>query len=286
MNTFVQKLSTTLDMIKFKHSIFALPFALSSFFLATNGNPELKTLLLIIAAMVTARSAAMTFNRIVDRDIDALNPRTQSRPLASGTLSLKFSVIFCLINSVLFIFISSLFNKLTFILSPFALAILLGYSLTKRFTHITQFFLGIALGISPIAAWIAATGTISLYSLILGLAVCLWVAGFDLIYSCQDYQFDKQNDLKNIVVKLGIQNALRLAKGLHILALTAFLLAGYFHHMGVIYYLGAIFIAAFLVYEHSLVKSHDLSKVDMAFFTLNGYVAILYFIFTLLDIYI
>ena len=183
---FFKKLNLTLEMIKFKHSLFALTFALTSLIFSSQGLPNILTFFVIVLCMVTARNAAMSFNRIVDRDIDALNPRTSSRPLASGTLSLNFSKVFCLSNAILFMALSSYFNWLSFLLSPLALFIVLGYSLTKRFTHFTQFFLGLALGISPLAVSIAITGTLSLFSILLGCAVFFWVSGFDLIYSCQD----------------------------------------------------------------------------------------------------
>lgn len=279
------KLKLTLSMIKFQHSIFALPFALTSALVATNGKLKITDLIFIILAMVTARNAAMSFNRIVDRRLDALNPRTANREIPSGKLSSAFSVGFCVINSVLFILVTSYFNRLTFILSPIALIIILGYSLTKRFTSYTQFFLGLALGIAPIAAWIAITGTVSWFSLFLGSAVLFWVAGFDLIYSTLDHDFDKKNGAKNLVVKLGIGRALFLSRFFHGLCLMLFFLAGTQAGLGLTYTLGLIVILALLIYEHSLVKAHDLSRVNTAFFTLNGYVAIVYFIFTAIAVY-
>lgn len=286
MQTFIKKLTLTLDMIKFQHSIFALPFALASLFFATNGYPSATMLLLIILCMITARNTAMTFNRIVDYDIDKKNPRTASRPLVNGTLSMPFSIAFCVINALIFILFTYFLNDLAFYLSPLALLILLGYSLTKRFTHFTQFFLGLALGISPVAAWIAVTGEISSFSLFLGGAVLFWVAGFDLIYSSLDYEFDKTNNLKNIVVLLGIPQSLMLSRFFHLISFLLFLLAGWTLNVGWIYYFGILVMGSFLIYEHSLVKASDLSKVDAAFFTMNGYIAMSFLIFSLIEIYI
>lgn len=279
------KLKLTLSMIKFQHSIFAFPFALASALVATNGKPKITDIIFIILAMVTARNAAMSFNRIADRRLDALNPRTANREIPSGKLSPTFSVVFCVVNSALFILITSYFNYLTLLLSPVALLIILGYSLTKRFTSYTQIFLGLSLGIAPMAAWIALTGTLSSFSLLLGSAVLFWVAGFDLIYSTLDHDFDKKNGYKNLVVKLGISRALFLSRFSHGLCLVLFFLAGIQENLGWIYHLGLIAIFILLIYEHSLVKANDLSRVNMAFFTLNGYVAIVYFIFTAIAIY-
>lgn len=281
----MKKIILILGMIKFSHSIFALPFALISLFVATNGHPSVRSLLLIVFCMVTARSAAMTFNRIVDAKMDALNPRTQTRAIPSGQLSLKFCVYFCLTNCLLFLMAAYSINPLTFALSPLALVIVLGYSLTKRFTHLTQLFLGLALGIAPIATWIAATGKLSLFPILLGIGVLFWVAGFDLIYSCQDYDFDRTHNLKNLATKLGIRNSLHLSKAFHILAVLFFSVAGFSIELGAWYFVGVILVSAFLVYEHSLVSDTDLSKIDMAFFTLNGYVAVSFFLATLIDIY-
>lgn len=272
-------------MIKFQHTIFALPFVLTSVLIITNGKPQIVDLLFIILAMVTARNAAMSFNRIADRHLDALNPRTANREIPSGKLSLSFTVGFCMINSVLFILVTSYFNQLTLMLSPIALLIILSYSLTKRFTSCTQVFLGLALGIAPMAADIALTESVSFFSLFLGGAVLFWVSGFDLIYSTLDHDFDKKHGVKNLVVKLGISRALLLSRFFHGLCLMLFFLAGTQADLGWVYHLGLIAILVLLIYEHSLVTAHDLSRVNMAFFTLNGYVAMVYFIFTAIATY-
>lgn len=284
--SFWKKFLITLDMIKFQHSLFAMPFALVSLLYATNGQPLPEQILLIVLCMVTARNTAMSFNRIVDLDIDSKNPRTQNRPLVSGDLSMRYAKIFCLTNALLFITLAALFNPLTFWLSPLALAIVMGYSLTKRFTSYTQFFLGFALGISPLATWIAIRGEIAMFPALIGLGVLLWVAGFDLIYSCQDHDFDKINGLKNLVVTWGIKNALMLARLLHILAMLVLILAGLWQQVGLWYMTGIALMCVFLIFEHALVKPHDLSRVNAAFFTLNGYVGMCYLGFVLLDLYI
>jgi 4-hydroxybenzoate polyprenyltransferase len=272
-------------MIKFQHSVFALPFALATVLVATHGQPKIMDLIFIILAMITARNAAMSFNRIADHRLDALNPRTANREIPRGKLSLRFTVGFCIINSILFILVTSYFNRLTLILSPITLLIILGYSLAKRFTNYTQVFLGLALGIAPIAADVALTERVSAFSWFLGWAVLFWVAGFDLIYSTLDHDFDKKNGMKNLVVKLGISRALFLSRFFHGLCLVLFFLAGHQANLNWIYYFGLIVILVLLIYEHSLVKANDLSRVNMAFFTLNGYVAMVYFLFISIAIY-
>lgn len=281
---FWQKLVLTLRMIKIQHSIFALPFALASVFVATQGRPRVYSLILIVLAMVTARNSAMSFNRIVDRHFDKANPRTQNREIPSGKLSLEFSILFCTVNVLLFVLISLLFNNLAFILSPVVLIIILGYSFTKRFTHYTQFFIGLSLGIAPIAAWIALTGTLSIFPVLLGLAVLCWVAGFDIIYTTLDYDFDKNYGLKNMVVQWGIKRSLIISKGLHVLSVVFLILAGILGHLGLIYFAGSLVCGVLLAYEQSLVNPTDLSKVNMAFFTLNGYVSLLFLAFVLFDV--
>lgn len=284
--SFWKKFLITLDMIKFQHSIFALPFALVSLFYATNGSPNIGQFTLIVLAMVTARNAAMSFNRIVDLGIDAKNPRTQHRPLVVGTVSLSHGIIFCILNITLFLVIAAQFNTMTLWLSPMALFIVLGYSLTKHFTHYTQFFLGLALGISPLATWIAVRGGLELFPVLIALGVLFWVAGFDLIYACQDYEFDKKHGLKNLVVVLGIRNALFLAKILHGLCLGFLSFAGLIFTAGMWYFAGIGVMGIFLIYEHRLVKAKDLSHVDVAFFTMNGYVGLSYFFFALMDLFL
>lgn len=283
LGTFWHKLKLTLGMIKVQHSLFALPFALTSLLIATHGSPTPKLFVLVVLAMITARNTAMTFNRIVDRDIDQKNPRTMNREIPSGKLSLSFAKLFCAANVLLFIVITGFINKTALALSPLALAIVLSYSLTKRFTHYTQFFLGLALGIAPIAAWIAATGTLALFPILLGLGVLFWVSGFDLIYSTLDYDFDKTNGLKNLVVKWGIKKSLWAARVLHLTSMMFIFLAGAMERLSLFYFLGGLFMTGIIAYEHKLIKPHDLSRVNMAFFTLNGYAALVFLGFVLLE---
>lgn len=270
-------------MIKFSHTIFALPFALSSLFLATQGRPKINSILLIIFALLFARSAAMAFNRFVDSDIDKKNPRTASRHLPSGLLTKRFVLLFTVLCSLAFIFTTYFINKLSFWLSPVALFIVFFYSFTKRFTHLTQFFLGLALGIAPIAAWIAASNSVSLTSIYLGLAVFFWVSGFDIIYATQDYEFDKNNQIGSLVVKLGIQRSLSLSKLLHLACFFCLLLTGFSSSSGVIYYIFTVAVGFLFIYEHHLVSADDLSKVNAAFFTTNGIIGIIYFVGIILD---
>lgn len=278
------KLSLTLRMIKFSHSIFALPFALAAVLFATNGRPQPIKLLLIILAMILARNAAMSFNRLVDARLDAQNPRTRNREIPAGLLSSRFAAVFCALNAAALVYVSSLFNYLSFILSPIALIIILGYSLTKRFTHATQFFLGLALGISPIAAWIAITARLEVFPVLIGMGVFFWVAGFDLIYSTQDYAHDLQHGLKNLVVWLGIARALFLSRILHGLCFGCFILAGMLRGLHLSYFLGLILMAAVVAYEHYLVRPEDLSRVNTSFFTLNGCVSLLFLGFSWLSL--
>lgn len=280
------KFKLTLRMIKVQHTLFALPFALGSAFWASQNSIDFKFLGMIILAMLTARNTAMTFNRIVDRRFDKENPRTRNREIPSGQLSLSFAVGFCTLNAIAFIATSFYFNSLTFYLSPIALLIITGYSLTKRFTHYTQLALGFALGCAPLAAWIAKKGTLELPAICLGILVFFWVAGFDVIYSTLDHDYDKKHNLKNMVVKWGIKKSLLISKFFHFIASIFLVLGGYFQGVQGPYYFGATLIIALLIYEQSLVKAHDLSRVNMAFFTLNGYVSLLFLISVLVDKYV
>jgi len=279
-----EKLCTTLEMIKFSHSVFALPFALTSAVYAVNGFPGWQPTLLIIVAMISARSSAMAFNRLVDQAIDARNPRTQDRPLPAGRLSRSFVIGFCWLMSVVFIAAAARFNKLTFFLAPLVLIFLFGYSLAKRFTHYTQVWLGLALGMAPPAAWIALTGTLAAFPLLLGLGVVFWVAGFDLIYASQDHAFDQAAGLKSLVVKFGIKRALWLARISHMLAILALAAAGLFFGSGIFYFAGLACMASLLIYEQAIVSPTDLSRVNQAFFTVNGFVAVLYFVCAVADL--
>ncbi len=271
------KARTTLAMIKFEHSVFALPFALTGAMLAVRGWPSWRQLLWLVVAMVGARSAAMTFNRIADRRLDALNPRTKMRALPAGQLSLRFAAGFTLVSCALLVLAARQLNPLAFKLSPVAIAILLGYSFTKRFTLLSHFVLGGCLGMSPVAAWIALRGDVGASVLLLGAAVTLWVAGFDIIYACQDVEFDRAQRLRSFPERYGIRAALGASAGLHAVMLALLVVVAHMERLGWVALAGLVVVAALLAYEHSLVKPHDLSRLNAAFFTVNGYISLLFF---------
>lgn len=272
----ILKLRQTLEMIKFSHTIFALPFALASMLVAAEGLPSLRTVTLLVLAMVAARSAGMSFNRFIDASLDAKNPRTASRHIPAGILSRRFVLLFSLMSGVLFVASCFLINRVCFLLSPLALGILILYSFTKRWTDWSHLVLGLALGISPPAAWIAVTGTLSLEPVLLGLAVLFWVAGFDVIYATQDYEFDQKEGLHSLVARFGIARALWISRVFHGLALAFLLLFGQGASLGWIYKLTVALIGILFLYEHSLVKPQDLSRVNAAFFNVNGYISLLF----------
>jgi 4-hydroxybenzoate polyprenyltransferase len=277
------RIRTVLEMIKFEHSVFALPFALTGALLAAratqHGWPTLRQILWIVVAMVAARSAAMTINRIADLRYDKENPRTKMRALATGALSVSFAWMFTLIAVGVFFLAAWQLNPLALKLAPLAIAILFFYSFTKRFTSWSHLFLGFALGISPAAAWIAITGSLDWRMLILCAAVTLWVGGFDVLYACQDVEFDKESGLYSVPKRFGISNALRIARLMHVgvVILLGWLAAGF----GLPWpaWAGIVVVAALLAYEHSLVKANDLSKLNAAFFTVNGYISMLFLLF-------
>ena len=282
----IAKLRTTLEMIKFEHSIFALPFALTGAMLAARGWPAWRQVLWLIVAMVGARSAAMTFNRIADLKLDALNPRTRMRALPTGQLSLRFALGFTLLSCALLVLAARELSPLAFKLSPLALALLLVYSYTKRFTVLSHIVLGACLGMSPIAAWIALRGDVSLSVLLLGAAVTLWTAGFDIIYACQDVEFDHALGLHSIPKRYGIRAALYTSAILHVLMLALLVTVARMENLGWVAMAGLIAVACLLIYEHALVKPSDLSRVNAAFFTVNGYVSVLFFVTWATDILI
>ena len=277
------RIRTILEMIKFEHSVFALPFALTGALLAaratTHGWPTLRQILWIIVAMVAARSAAMTLNRIADLRYDKENPRTRMRALATGALSVSFAWAFTIGAVAVFFLAAWRLNLLALKLAPLALAVLFFYSYTKRFTHWSHLFLGFALGISPAAAWIAITGHLDLRMLILCAAVTLWVGGFDVLYACQDIDFDKEAGLYSVPKRFGIAKALWIARLMHVgvVILLSWLAASF----GLPWpaWAGIAVVAALLGYEHSLVKANDLSKLNAAFFPVNGYISILFVLF-------
>jgi len=288
---FWKRLRLTLEMIKFEHSIFALPFALTGALLAwreggLSVSDVLWKLLWIVIAMVGARSAAMAFNRVVDADIDARNPRTRSRHLPSGLLSNTFAWGFVVISALVFLLAARQLNTLCFRLAPVALGIVFFYSFTKRFTSFSHLVLSFSLGIAPAAAWIAIRASLDPRILFLTAAVTFWTAGFDVIYACQDYEFDVEAGLFSLPRRLGMAGALAVAKFLHVAMIGCLLALVWTLHLGVLAVAGIAAVAGLLIYEHSLVKPDDLSRVDAAFFTMNGYVSVLFFLFWAADIFL
>lgn len=286
---FAAKFRLTLEMIKFEHSIFALPFAFTGALLAIREEgfsvPDLASKLGWIAvAMVAARSAAMTFNRLLDTEIDARNPRTRSRHLPAGLLSRRFAWGFLVVAIAVFLVAAAALNPLCLKLAPAALVVILGYSYTKRFTSLSHLVLGLALGIAPAAAWIAIRGSLDARIVLLTAAVAFWTAGFDIIYACQDYDFDRREGLFSIPRRLGIGAALKIARGFHLAMLGALLALALAFELGPVSLAGIGLIAALLAYEHSLVKPTDLSRVNAAFFTVNGWIGVLFFCFWAADI--
>ncbi len=286
-----KKLRLTLEMIKFEHSVFALPFALTGALLALreSGFDAAQLgwkLAWIVVAMVAARSAAMAFNRLVDQRIDARNPRTKMRHLPAGLLTRSFAWAFVLATSGLFMLAAFELNPLCFKLAPLALGVVLFYSFTKRFTSFSHLVLGFSLGIAPAAAWIAVRGSLDLRILWLTAAVTCWTAGFDIIYACQDYEFDSAEALHSIPRALGIGRALRIAQMLHAAMILCLVALVYSLHLGGLALAGVAAVGALLIYEHSLVKPNDFSRVNAAFFTMNGYVSVLFFLFWAADIFL
>jgi len=285
-----KRLRLTLDMIKFEHSVFALPFALTGALLAFREGGFVAAeiggkLAWIIVAMVGARSAAMAFNRLVDAAIDGRNPRTRMRHLPAGMLSRGFSWGFVVASAVLFFVAAAALNPLCLLLAPLALGIVFFYSFTKRFTSFSHLVLGFSLGIAPAAAWIAVRGSLDPRILWLTAAVTFWTAGFDVIYSCQDFDFDRDEGLFSLPRVLGIAGALRVAQILHVLMILCLLALVHSLHLGGLALAGVAAIVALLIYEHSLVKADDLSRVNAAFFTMNGYVSVLFLVFWAADIF-
>ncbi len=271
-------------MIKWEHSVFALPFALCGAMLAAGGLPAWHQLLWIIVAMVSARSAAMAFNRLADASIDAANPRTAIRALPAGLLSPSFVTTFVLISCGVFVLAASQLNRMTLWLSPVALAIVLAYSYSKRFTRLSHLFLGLALGIAPAAAWIAVRGSLDWRILLLTAAVTFWVGGFDVIYACQDYEFDRNFGLHSLPRYVGIHAALWIARLFHVFMLGLLIILLIVFGLGKLVTAGVILVALLLAYEHSLVRHDDLSKLNAAFFTMNGVISVVFFIFVAGDL--
>lgn len=274
-----RNLRITLEMIKWEHSVFALPFALCGALLAANGLPETRQLIWIVIAMISARSAAMAFNRLADVAIDAANPRTRTRALPAGALSAGFVTVFVIVSSALFVLAAWQLNRLAVVLSPMALGILLLYSYTKRFTRWSHLILGFALGMAPAAAWIAVRGSLDPRILLLTAAVTFWVGGFDVLYSCQDYEFDLATHLHSIPRFCGIAHALIIARVFHLIMLGFLICTVAVFGLGVLGFAGIVVAGALLAYEHSLVSSDDLSKLNAAFFTMNGVISVVFLFF-------
>jgi len=280
----LQNLKITLEMIKWEHSVFALPFALCGAMLAAGGLPTWHQLAWIIVAMVSVRSAAMAFNRLADASIDAANPRTATRALPVGSLTPGFVTTFVVIACGIFVLAASQLNRITLWLSPVALAIVLLYSYAKRFTRWSHLFLGFALGIAPAAAWIAVRGSLDPRILLLTAAVTFWVGGFDVIYACQDHEFDRDHGLHSVPRHLGIHAALWVARAFHIVMLGLLVALVFTFGLGKIAAVGVLAVAGLLAYEHSLVRHDDLSKLNAAFFTMNGVISVVFFVFVAGDL--
>jgi len=277
-----------LSLIKFSHTIFAIPFALIGFFLAAESYDfEWTTLLYVVLCMVFARSAAMAFNRYIDRDIDKANPRTVNvREIPSGRITPNQALIFVIINSLLFILTTYLINPICFTLSPIALIIILGYSYTKRFTALCHLILGLGLALAPIGSYLAVSGKFAAIPILFSVVVLFWVSGFDIIYSLQDEEFDKTQKLHSIPVLLGKKNALDLAKLLHFLTFATLSIAGSLGDFGLYYWLGFWIFSGLLIYQHTLVRHNDLSKVNLAFFTANGIASVIFGTCVTFDLYL
>jgi 4-hydroxybenzoate polyprenyltransferase len=284
MRQLIQNTRVTLEMIKWEHSVFALPFALTGAVLAANGWPSLRATGLIVLCMVAARTAAMAFNRLVDAEIDAANPRTKMRALPAGVLQRGFVTVFVALSVVVFVVGAALLNRLCLLLSPLALVIILGYSFAKRFTRWSHLILGLALGIAPTAAWIAVRGSLDPRILVLTLAVLLWVAGFDVLYACQDFEHDRGAGLNSIPQAFGVRAAFGIARGLHGLMLLALAVLVVLFGLGTLALTGIGVTAALLLYEHSIISPSDLRRLNAAFFTLNGIISVLFFLFVAADV--
>jgi 4-hydroxybenzoate polyprenyltransferase len=282
----LKRFSTYLSFVRFSHSVFALPFALTGALLASREHPVTwRHVLWIIVCMVTARSAAMGFNRLVDARFDAANPRTSSREIPAGRMSTMEATVFVVVMSAAFVAAAAQLSWLCFVLSPVALIIIFWYSLAKRYTWATQFFLGLAMAVAPVGGWLAAGGGEGWEPWMLGLAIALWVGGFDVLYACQDLDVDRRQHLKSIPVRFGVARSLWISRAMHVGAVACLTVLGFIAGLGPVYFFGVAAVAALLVYEQSLVSATDLSNVKLAF-DLNGYVGILYFVITAIAVYV
>jgi putative 4-hydroxybenzoate polyprenyltransferase len=287
MISFFRSVRAYFSLVKFSHTVFAMPFALIGFSLAVSSaefNFNIRLLLLVILCMILARNTAMGFNRLADKDFDALNPRTNKREIPTGIISARAATIFVIINAALFIVATWFINQLTFILSPVALIVIIGYSLTKRFTSLCHFVLGLGLSLAPIGAYISVTGKFSLLPLIYSIIVLSWVSGFDIIYALQDDEFDKSISIHSLPSATGRKKALVISIFVHSITFVLVMAAGIYGKGGILFWTGALIFTLLLVYQHSIVKHNDLSKVTLAFGTTNGIASILFAIFVILDL--
>lgn len=278
-----EKLSTYLRMIKFSHSIFALPFAFTSALIAADGLPTMRQVLWITIAMVSARTAAMSLNRVIDKDIDALNPRTKDREIPSGKIRPVTAIIVSVISFLILIFSAYMLNPLCLKLSPLAIGVIILYSYTKRFTWASHLVLGLAISGAPLGAWIAIRGGVVLGAFFPALAVLFWIAGFDILYSLQDIDFDRAHGLHSIAERFGTKGAILVSRIFHLLAWDFLLITGAVFRLGFFYWLGLLISGVLLIYEHRLVKPDDLSRLDKAFFNMNGWISVTVFLATLLN---
>ncbi len=288
MITLFRSVRNYFTLVRFSHTVFAMPFAMIGLSLAIfkdENDFSIRILLLIILCMIFARNAAMGFNRLVDRRFDALNPRTKNREIPSGIIDTRAATIFILINSGLFILTTAFINRLTFLLSPVALLVILGYSLTKRFTSLCHFILGLGLSLAPIGAYISVTGKFSIIPVIYSFIVLTWVSGFDIIYALQDDEFDKLNNLHSLPSAKGRKRALAISIFVHFLTFILVLLAGFLENGGLLFWSGASLFTILLIYQHIIVSHDDLSKVTLAFGTTNGIASIMFAIFVILDLF-
>jgi 4-hydroxybenzoate polyprenyltransferase len=282
----LKSVSLYLRMVKVAHSVFALPFALTAAVIAAGGVPRWWTLLWIIVAMVGARSGAMGLNRVIDRKVDARNPRTRSRELPSGTIRAQHALFFSLVSLGLMVLAAAMLNPLCLKLSPIAVAVLAVYSLTKRFTWASHFVLGLALSAAPLGAWIAVRGTFDWRAVPLALAVFFWLPGFDILYALQDVEFDRKEGLFSVPARFGVKRALLLARLLHLLSWGFLALTGVLFGFGPWYWGGLLVVGGLFLYEHSLVRADDLSRLDMAFFNMNGYISVTVLFFTAAEVFL
>ncbi|MCX8084585.1 MAG: putative 4-hydroxybenzoate polyprenyltransferase [Calditerrivibrio sp.] len=282
----MQKLKDFLKMIKFEHSLFALPFAFTGAIIAANGLPSFKQIFWIAVAMIGARSGAMGLNRVIDAEIDKLNPRTAQREIPTGKIKKGEAIVYIIISFILYEIATYQLNMLSFILSPIPILIFFIYSYTKRFTALCHIILGIALGLAPVGAYVAILGRVDISILLLGLGVMFWVAGFDIIYAIQDIDFDREKGLFSIPRFLGINGSLWVSRVFHIIAFSLFISVKYFSNLGYFYLVGVLGSGLFMIYEHYILKKSNLQKLSIAFFNINAYISLVIFIFTSIDIFV